>query len=171
MHEILRMTEKNLTFPAQFLWIGIIIAQCLTISFFYRSIQDMVILWILITVLMILDVANAWKDIFTMSKRCINVPKRDKTEGLLSAATSSNSDGREYYENNITKSTQLERLRQIDISDDGQQEKDLPPAWTNDALPTGWTLKYTKDGRKYYQNNSTKTTQWNHPGLHKDNDQ
>eukprot|EP01084_Bolivina_argentea_P007465 14000_1 len=34
---------------------------------------------------------------------------------------------------------------------------------TEDKLPNGWRAAYTQDGRKYYQNDITKVTQWNPP--------
>lgn len=36
----------------------------------------------------------------------------------------------------------------------------------SEQLPPGWTKRFTKDGRAFYQNNITKQTQWNPPQVH-----
>mmetsp|Transcript_15060 Transcript_15060/g.23579 ORF Transcript_15060/g.23579 Transcript_15060/m.23579 type:complete len:207 (-) Transcript_15060:381-1001(-) len=40
------------------------------------------------------------------------------------------------------------------------KDKELP-------LPAGWSKAYTNDGKLYYKNDVTKSTQWEHPSLSK----
>eukprot|EP01084_Bolivina_argentea_P066909 121970_1 len=37
--------------------------------------------------------------------------------------------------------------------------------WINAPVPPGWTREYTEDGKPYYVQDSTQTTQWEHPGA------
>eukprot|EP01083_Nonionella_stella_P282652 961806_1 len=103
------------------------------------------------------------------------------------------SDGRIYYQNNITKETRwdkpiaapptsVERPPGTAIASDIVPHKSIYPVLPNrasnpqsnessaqlneeDPLPSGWVKLFTKDNRVYYQNNVTKETQWTMPST------
>eukprot|EP01083_Nonionella_stella_P174389 604371_1 len=101
------------------------------------------------------------------------------------------SDGRIYYQNNITKETRwdkpiaapptsVELPPGTAIASDIVPHKSIYPVLPNrasnpqsnessaqlneeDPLPSGWVKLHTSDNRIYYQNNATKQTQWTMP--------
>ena len=69
-------------------------------------------------------------------------------------------DGKTYYQNNITRTTQWEKPM---IQQQSQQSP--PQSSPPQPLPHGWVKCITDNGQIYYQNNITQVTQWNRPSA------
>ena len=94
-------------------------------------------------------------------------------------------DGKKYYQNDTTKETRWDK--HVVISSDNnaspqdkeaqdevpkdeepkdEEPKDEEPK--DEELPHGWRVAYTEDGKKYYQNDTTKETKWEKPEFDKE---
>ncbi|GMH81694.1 hypothetical protein TrVE_jg3089 [Triparma verrucosa] len=72
--------------------------------------------------------------------------------------TKKSSDGRTYYVNMITNSTQWSRPTEPAEREEGRKsESELPPGWSRRVS--------NKTGKTYYHNQTTNETTWTHPGT------